>query len=132
MATKQPFPKTLGASIDLIYQLREQRLLKEKEAESMKEQEKALSEHIQQKFKASEIDGAKGDLATASLQRSTQADIDPEAWGKKTLPWIFKHKAWDLLQKRLSIDAVRARWAERVEIPGVKSITITKLSITKR
>lgn len=131
MATKSKaptFPKSIGATIDLLYTLRSQRLEEEKRIESMKSQEAALKAHIMTNFAQSDIDGAKGKLATASIKRSTQAEVMD--WD---LFWAYigKTKDWELLQKRVGITALRERWDHGKNIPGVEPRVIEDLSLTK-
>jgi hypothetical protein len=132
MATKpknpvSTFPKTLGAAIDLYYTLRAQRLDREKEVAAMQATESALGEHIMANFAAADVDGAKGKIATASISRSTQAEI--EDW-TKYLTWCAKKDPAGV-QKRVGITALREHWDNGEKIPGVKPITVEKLSVTK-
>ena len=123
-----PFPKTLGAAIDTLYQLREERLNAQKLVDAKQAQESALSAHIVQKLKEQDMEGSKGNVATAAIQRSTQAEVtDWIAYCK----YMAKQKAWDMVQARPAIQALRARWDNKVDVPGVRPIVIEKLSLTK-
>jgi hypothetical protein len=53
-----------------------------------------------------------------------------EDW-ESTWKYIAKKKAWDLLQKRLSGPAVKARWENGEQIPGVGHIRVHTISVTK-
>jgi hypothetical protein len=44
--------------------------------------------------------------------------------------YIIDNKATDLLQKRLTESAVKARWDDDIQIPGVGLITETKITIS--
>jgi hypothetical protein len=134
MATKAPastissMPTTLGACIDLLYTHRAVRLAQQKKVDEMKKIEDALEAHILANFAASELDGAKGNVATAAITRRTQATIlDFE----KFVRWVVKHKAFSALQKRVGITAVREYWDEGKKVDGLESLIITDLSLTK-
>jgi hypothetical protein len=122
------FPKSIGASIDLLYTLRSTRIEKEKVIEEEKKLESALKEHIMANFAKSELDGAKGQLATASIKRSTQAEIvDWELYIK----WMVKKKDYACVQKRVGITALREHWDNGEVVPGVEQIQTEELSLTK-
>ena len=121
-------PKTLGAAIDLLYTLRAARLEAEKVIEAKKDQETALTAHILQRLKDGDLEGGKGDMATASIMRSTQADITDFT---EFCKYVAKHKAWDLLRQQPAIIALRARWDNKENVPGVTPVVIEKLSLTK-
>src|SRR5574343_379120 len=121
-------PKTIGATIDLLYELREQRQALTKQIEALKEKEASLEDHLMTNFDRSGLDGAKGKLATASLKRSTVADVTD--WDK-LWAYIGKNKAYELVQKRASITALRERWDAGKEVPGVAPKEITTLSLVK-
>ena len=123
-----PFPKTLGQAIDTVYTLREERLAAQKIVDAKQAQETALHAHIIQKLKEQDMEGSKGAIATASIQRSTQAEVFD--WNEYC-KYMAKNKAWDMVQQRASITALRARWDNKVEVPGVRPIVVEKLSLTK-
>lgn len=129
MATKQKFPKTIGEAIDQLYGMREARLDLSKKVDEMKSQEAALSEYITTQFEKSKIDGAKGDIATAAIKRSVSAKV--EDWDK-FVGYVVKNKAFDLLHRRVTVEAAKARWTEGKEIPGVSQIPVESLSVSKR
>ena len=111
-------PKTLGACIDLMYKLKQERAAIEKTAEAVKEQENSLEKHLLETFAKTDLEGARGKLAVKD-------------WDK-LYAYILKNKAWDLLQKRASATAFRERWDDKVVVPGVEAFTVIKLSLKKR
>ena len=133
MATKpsnpmSDFPKTIGAAIDLLFTLRAQRLEAQKSVDAMEAKEGALRAHLMANFKGSDIDGAKGKVATASIMRSNQAEItDFEAFVK----WAVKKKAYACLRKQVGITAVREYWDNKEVIPGLEVKPVETLSLTK-
>lgn len=44
---------------------------------------------------------------------------------------IYEFQAWDLLHRRVSSAAVKMRWDENEEVPGVGAFPVEKLSLTK-
>jgi hypothetical protein len=122
-------PATIGAAVDALHKLRTERKKLEASAKALKERETALETDIFAKFKKSDLDGARGKLAQASIQRAdhpTFEDWDAFAKHLKKNPDDL-----DLLQRRLSAEACRERWAEKLAIPGVGVFTSIKLSLTK-
>jgi len=75
------------------------------------------------------IDGAKGKEATAALIYETQPV--PESWDD-IYDYIETNDAFDLLQRRLSVTAVKERWDAGVTIPGIGKFDSVDLSLTKR
>lgn len=121
-------PTTIGATIDLLYKLGEQRKEQEAELKKLKEQEKAIELHLLNNFQKSEINGARGKLAQFSVGSSVVADVtDWDALWK----YITKNKAYDMVQKRVSVTACRARWDNKKQIPGVDPQEIVTFSLRK-
>lgn len=122
------FPKTIGECIDAAFRLRAMRLEIEKEADVLKTQQKELEDHILQSFSKASIDGAKGRVATAAVTRSVVPDV--KDWDA-LLAHIKKTGELDLIQRRVSTEAARARWDEGVVVPGVEQYTRVGVSLTK-
>ena len=127
MTKKLKMPSTLGATIDLLWQLREERKIVEASVKAIKEKEDAVEAHLMSNFDRSGLDGAKGKHGLETLKKSTVADVDdwPTFYG-----YIQRNKAWDLLQKRPAITAIRERWDAGKAIPGVSPKEIVTLSLT--
>ena len=130
MATK--FPKTLGECIDAAYKFREERLAKQKEYDEeiafLKEREEEIEQHILHTFDKSDIEGAKGTLASASVTRMTVPTV--KDW-TEVFKWVAKKKAWDLLEKRMARVAYRDRLEAGEVIPGVEPFVKVSLSLTR-
>lgn len=120
-------PTTVGATIDALYTLREQKKELEAQIKGITEKYSALESHLMTNFDRAGLEGAKGRLATASLKHSTQAEVtDWDAFYK----WISKTKSWECLQKRPGITALRERWDAGKQVPGVEPKAVTTLSLT--
>jgi len=68
------WPTQLGACIDILYKNRASRLQLQHDVDAMKAQEQDLQNHILDTFTKSELQGAKGDVATASIKRTTSVN----------------------------------------------------------
>ena len=123
------FPKSIGACIDQLYKLRQQRLEIEKSADEVKQEENALEKHILDSFSKTDLDGAKGKLATAGINRSTVPNVqDWDAF----YAYIKQNDAFDMLQRRVSSTAYRERLDNEEVVPGVETYEVIKLSLRKR
>ena len=67
--------------------------------------------------------------ATISLKRTTFAELYDD---KAFFEYVGKKKAWDLVAKRPVVAACRARWEDKLVIPGVRPGERTDLSVTTR
>lgn len=125
---KLKMPTTIGATIDLLWSLRESRKAAEAAVTEIKEKEAAVEAHLMNNFDKSGLDGAKGKYGLATLKRSTVADVTD--W-PAFYSYIQRNKAWELLQKRPAITAIRERWDAHKTIPGVEPKEVVQLSLTK-
>ncbi len=121
-------PKTVAACGDLLYQLREQRIEIEHQAEAIAKQEAILRDHIINSLPKEDATGVRGKVAQVTI--STKVKPSPKDW---SLIWkfIIKNKAYDLLQRRCNEAAVAARWEEGIEIPGMDKYNAVTVSCTK-
>ena len=124
---KLKMPTTLGATIDLLWSLREERKAADVIVNEIKEKEAAVEAHLMNNFDKSGLDGAKGKYGLATLKHSTVADVTD--WPAFYV-YIQKNKAWDLLQRRPAITAIRERWDAKKVIPGVVPKEVVNLSLS--
>lgn len=122
------YPKTVGQCIDSMYAMREQRLNLQKQVELMKKEEAAIEAHILNQFSKAEIRGAKGTTATGSVTAKTVYSI---ADWPTFIGWVAKHKAWDILYKQAGQTALRERFDNGQEVPGIEAFEKIGLSLTK-
>lgn len=125
---KYKVPKTVGAAIDLLYKVRQDRRVLTKKADDEEKQEKLLQLAILAMFKKSDLEGGKGKVGQGNIVNS---DVPTVKDKKKFYAYIKKTGAFDLLQGRLSSEAFRARWDAGKNVPGVEKFQVVKLSITK-
>jgi len=118
----------IGSKIDSLYTLRNARLDLEKQVKEMKEQESSMRGEIIGLLQDETLEGAKGKMATAALTYSNQPQaVDWDA----IYHYIAETGRFALLHRRISA----ALWQDIVnnegEIPGIESIAIVDLSLTK-
>lgn len=121
--------RPIGSIIDELYELRAKRLAFEKSVEELKATETKLRGIIIARLKMLKLDGGKGTIANATIKVTRQARISswPEFW-----EFCVQNNAHDLIQKRVSITAVRARWDEGVAVNGLEPFDVEDISLTKR
>lgn len=89
---------------------------------------KMLREHILDKFQAADLNGAKGKIGQCEIKQPVVPSV--KDWDV-VFTYVAKHKAWGLLQKRLSTDAWRERLKAKQPVPGVEVFHPTILSVKK-
>lgn len=114
--------------IDLYIATRAQRLAKDKEAAAIKEQEDDLSKAIIAKMKAGDITAQGAQNGLVKLNHN----VEPVATDWPALyAFIKANDAWELLHKRVTATAIKERWDDGEEIPGVGRADVYKLSVSK-
>jgi len=121
--------KELGTMIDGLYDLRAQRLAIEKQVEELKASETAMKEAILGTLKESGLEGAKGEVATASIQYKIKANVTD--WNA-VYDYIREQDMFALLQKRLTTTLWAALQEDGITVPGTEPIPVVDLSLTKR
>lgn len=120
--------KALPQLIEAGFKMEQQRKELEAQAEAIKKERLALEDHIIEKFTKEDLREVKTSLGSAKLAVKVLPTVDKETGGWDAIwKYIFKHKAYDLVEKRLGQMACKARWDAGETIPGVT--TFTKLSI---
>lgn len=125
---KYKFPKALGACADKLYQLREARLAKQKEAEAIEAEEKALKEHLINTLPKSEANGVAGKVARVTVVTKPVPQV--KDW-EKFYAHVKKTGQFELMQRRLSDTAIKERWEAGKSVPGVESFNVVTVSINK-
>tara|TARA_R110002167_G_scaffold42421_5_gene128746 strand:+ start:1187 stop:1570 length:384 start_codon:yes stop_codon:yes gene_type:complete len=120
----------LALKADGFKELQSKRLSLAKEVKELKEKEDLFKDELINTLKANpELKGIVGNLCKITLKDPTERPIvkDWDAFYQ----YIYNNKAWDLLQRRVGERAVIDRWLEGEVIPGIESIEVQNLSITK-
>lgn len=125
---KFKFPKAMGACADRLYELRNKRLEEQKVVDAIEAEEKALKEHIIQNLPKSEASGVAGKLARVTVVTKEVPQV--EDWDT-FYKYVKKTGQFDLMQRRLTDAAIKERWENGKEIPGVKHFQAVSVSINK-
>lgn len=109
-------------------QVRDQRLLADKAAADLKTQETELKTQIISSLRDRHLTaiGSDSGITTLTCKKKPQATD----WNL-VYEFMHKEKAYHLLHKRLTEEAVREYWQEGVPVPGVVEVDIYDLTISK-
>lgn len=118
----------IGPAIDALYALREMRLGIERKVKELKEEEVRKREALFELLTAYGLTKASGAVATAGIKVSNIPLV--EDWDQLHA-YIKETGEFDLMQKRISVTAWRARFEEGVDIPGVSKVEDVDISLTK-
>jgi hypothetical protein len=129
MAAAKPIklPKTMGTCADLLYKTREERLAAQKVVDDLQKQESAIREHIINNLPKSDT-GASGKLARVTVVIKQVPQV--KDWDK-FYAHVKKTGQFELMQRRVSDGAVRERWDNGKQIPGVEPFGVVSVSINK-
>ncbi len=106
-------------SVPAILAARSKRLSLQREADLLEQEEKALTNALIEYLIKHGADNFYEDDYVATLVTTDEPLVD--SW-PKLLDYIVENGAVDLLQKRLAVSAVKARWKDNVNLPGVLSV----------
>jgi hypothetical protein len=119
---------SLGTKIDMLYDLRQQRLDKQKEVDEMKKAERKLNDELMEEMKHLDLDKAAGTTASVGVLEKTVPHVTD--WDQ-ALDYIFETRNASLLYRRLN----QASYAELkelgIEVPGTEPIVQRTLSLTR-
>lgn len=135
-------PKSLGACVDLLHDKREERLAANRHTEALKVAENAIKDHIVDNVSKGEDRGAvgkrfKGVVTTEDVFQVDDWDVF-YAHLKKTGEFDLLNRALNqaavkervAMQEPPKTEAARKKWKPKLP-PGIKTIKVVKLSITK-
>jgi len=128
MSQMVALPPTLAGCADRLFQVREERLAKQKEVDSLAAEENALKVYIIEELPKSDATGIAGKVARVTVVNKIVPKV--EDWDK-FYKYIAKTKSWEMLQRRVGEGAVRERWDAGREVPGVGHIQVPTVSINK-
>lgn len=121
-------PRELGELADKYWQTKEARLIADKAAQDLKEAESAIFAKLISEMREENISVIGGQNVSLKLQISDEPVITD--WTT-----FYEHlKTEDdlsLLQRRLSASAIKERWADGQQVPGVGTFPVYKLSKSK-
>lgn len=126
VATPAAKPMTLGATIDKMWKLREDKRALDAQVKAVEADIKALETDMFGLLDAQDTRKAEGKNASVSINESVVCNV--EDWDA-LWPWIAKTKNFHLIQKRVSDPGVRELWALGKVIPGAQPFTKRTLSL---
>lgn len=121
-------PKTLGATADLLLEIKNKRLAADKAAKVLKKQETWLGNFFIDRLPKDDARGSAGKLARVTLFPKVKPTV--EDWDK-FYAYIAKTKSWELLQRRVGEKAIQERWDAKKEVPGIGRYDFIAVSVTK-
>lgn len=118
----------LAGIADQYYTAREERLAADRTAAKLKEKESELKAAILAAMGTNNMSAVGGALCVLNRKEK----IKPVAmdW-KEVFKYMKENDAFDLVQKRLTEGAVNVRWEDGIDIPGIGSITLYDLTVSK-
>ena len=123
-----PLPKSLGRCADLYHEVKELRLAMQKEVDAVKDRETEIYKHLVDNLSASDDTGAAGLKYRAQIKTDTVDTVDD--W-ELVHDYVYENDRFDLLGKSLAKKAAKEMREAGVKIPGVKQMTVKKISVTK-
>jgi hypothetical protein len=124
-------PKSMGACADLLFMTRHERLKLDKVVQELKAEEMRITNHIIDNLDKRNETGVAGRHHRVQVVRKKKYRVDPVKWDA-FFRWVGKNNRFDLLQKRISDDAVKAVVEEgKKKIPGVEPFDYVTVSLTK-
>lgn len=128
MARRQiRIPTKPAQCADLLYKTRQQRLNLEREVKKLEELESALKEYFINNLSKQDSTGIAGQLARVQIKPEVVPIV--EDW-PKFYNYVKKTGEFELLQKRLSRQAVEERWEAKRTVPGIGRLNAKKVSCT--
>ncbi len=118
----------IGQAINSLYNMRESRLRIERQVKEMKANELEMRNAIFEWLATNNLTKASGTDATASIKVSAVPLV--EDWDTLHIH-IQQTGEFDLLQRRISVTAWRARSEDGIIVPGVNKVEDVDISLTK-
>jgi len=121
-------PKRVGTVADLYYETRQRRLALQKVVDELKKQESLMKAFVIDEVPKSNATGVAGRIARVQVvgKSSPRADNWDDFY-----KYMFRVKRPELLQKRLSNEAIQELWDDGKTVPGVIEFKFKDISITK-
>lgn len=125
-----PSSLRLGSVVDAYKELRDIRLAMDKETELVAAVERKFKDHLIQNLEKSNEKGVFGLLYKAVHKTKRIPKIIDGDW-TALHQHIYNTGEFDLLQKRLSDTAVMERIEAGIAVPGVETMLVSEISVTK-
>ncbi len=126
MAAKKEKPLTIGALIDGIYDLREDKRKLEAQVKEIEERIAEKEVVLMEKMDREGVDKSTGKLASAGISEVASFSIKDF---DDTFAWAAKHKMQHIFQRRVSDVACREIYESGKTIPGLEVFKKRKVNI---
>lgn len=117
---------TIGAKIDQLHQLREQKRQLEEQVSNVSSQMASLENELVEQMVKQGVTKSTGVLATVSITETVKPSV--EDWDA-FYGFIHKHKYYHLLERRPAVLGCRELLETKGKIPGVVPFTQRKLNL---
>jgi hypothetical protein len=121
-------PKTLGARVDRLYQIKAELSELARAEEALRAERKALVDSLVNELPKNDAQGVAGKLARATIVTKVVPTV--KDW-PAFYAYVLKTKDFSLMQKRVADGAVRERWDNGKQVPGVEQFTHVDVSLNK-
>lgn len=125
---KKLSPRAMGVLVDAYKRIEAERLAADKVAGALKEQETLLKLSVIAALKKADIKSIGGTTYSTALTQEEKPTV--KDW-PKFYEFIKANDAFELLERRVSSSAVKERWEDGKQVPGVDRFPVDKLSFTK-
>ena len=120
-------PTELAAMADLFWETRIKRLAADKEAAALKTEESRLEAKLTEEMRANGLTAIGGKRVRLSIPTEPEFIPTVENW-EKLWNHIVATRDFSFLEKRVGKAAVKERWADDQDVPGVIKFPVFKLS----
>ena len=117
--------KELSKLCDQWWKLRAKRLEADKKAAELKALESEVKRQIIDVMQQSGVHSVGGKLVAVEFREKQQASV--KDWNE-VYEYVRKHKAWDLIQRRINSAAVLERVADNKTVPGTEIVPVYDIS----
>jgi hypothetical protein len=104
------------STLEDLYQLRKKRLSLQREADLLEQEEKKLATGVVNEWVANGT--TEEDIGAVTVSLKSSSEPVAHDW-PALLTYIINNNAVDILQKRITPTAVKARWNDGEEVPGI-------------
>lgn len=103
-----------------------------KRLSKLDEKRKTLEAQCMEVLNENDLDSAGGKVGKIAISEQVIATVEESTGGWEAVyKYIYKHKAFHLLNKALKQESIKEVWAEGKKIPGVGKFHKKKLSVRK-
>ena len=113
--------------LQLYFETRQRRLKLQREADELEQQEKDILYELTKTYTTAQVDHKESGFRLKAVRKEVPLVTD---WAA-TLEYVKTTGQVDLLQKRLTDSAVKARWDNGIDVPGVTRTSKYTVTITQ-